>query len=222
MSGALSFLNQNFSTTKVPNLRLALYTLSIRSPGFAQTSFMTYTFPISPASIRKTPVAMSMIYDTAGPPATGGVARTVDSYGMSPVTYLIEGTTGWDRHQTDGMIFTGLQSIQQIEFMLNLYAALNQQQKQANNPALYTLEFYDYFNEEYWQVEPVGPQEIRQSERAPTLQYYSFRLPGVQPVSAPLISDIFADQVQQLFIAGSSAAAETVAGAINSVLAGYG
>lgn len=221
MSGALSLLTQNFSTIKVPNLRLALYTLSIRSPGFSLLSFFTYTFPISPSAINKSFTAMSSIYDTAGPPSTKGVTRTIDSYGASPVVYSIEGTTGWDRHQTDGYIFTGLQSIQQIQYLLSLYASLNQQQKQANNPSLYTLEFYDYFNQEYWQVEPIGEQEIRQSDRAPTLQYYRFRLAGIQQVSAPLISDIFADQVQQLFIAGASAAASSVQGAITNILSTY-
>jgi hypothetical protein len=221
MSGALSLLTQNFSTVKVPNLRLALYTLSIRSPGFSLLSFFTYTFPISPSAINKSFAAMSSIYDTAGPASTKGVTRSIDSYGASPVSYTIEGTTGWDRHQTDGYIFTGLQSIQQIQYLLSLYAALNQQQKAANNPSLYTLEFYDYFNQEYWQVEPVGEQEIRQSERAPTLQYYRFRLAGIQQVSAPLISDIFADQVQQLFIAGASAAARGVQSAISNILGIY-
>lgn len=221
MSGLISALTQNFSTIKVPNLRLALYTLSIRSPGFSLLSFFTYTFPISPSAIRKSFSAMSTMYDTAGPPLTQGVTRSFDDFGNCPVTYTIEGTTGWDRHSTDGMIFTGLQSIQQIQALLSLYAQLNQVQKRANNPSLYTLEFYDYFNHEYWQVQPVGDQEIRQSDRAPLLQYYRFQLAGVQQVSAPLISDIFADPVQQLFAAGSSAVARGVTSAIDSVLGIY-
>jgi hypothetical protein len=221
MSGALSLLQQNFSTVKVPNLRLALYTLSIRSPGFSLLSFFTYTFPISPSALQKSPTAMSSIYDTSGPPSTQGVTRSVDSYGMAPPTYTLEGTTGWDRHQTDGLIFTGLQSIQQIQYLMSLYAALNQKQKQANNPSLYSLEFYDYFNQEFWQVEPIGPQEIRQSDRAPTLQYYRFRFAAIAPVSAPLISDIFADPIQQLFAAGANAASRGVQSITNSILGIY-
>ncbi len=222
MSATLtSLLSQNFSTLKGPNLRLALYTLSIRRPGFSLLSLFTYTFPLSPSSVRKSFAAMSSIYDTAGSPFTSGVQRHVDDFGNAPVMYSIEGTTGVDRHSTDGFIFTGLQSIQQIQFLLNLYASLNQQQKLANNPNLYTLEFYDYFNHEYWQVQPIGDQEILQSERAPLLQYYRIRLAGIQPVSAPLISNIFADPVQQLFAAGSGAAASAVTGAINSVLLSY-
>jgi hypothetical protein len=62
MSGTLSnLLSQSFSTVKVPNTRLALYTLSIRSSGFSLLSFFTYTFPISPGALRKAPTAMSAI-----------------------------------------------------------------------------------------------------------------------------------------------------------------
>jgi hypothetical protein len=216
-----SLLTQGFSTVKVPNTRLALYTLSIRSPGFSALSFFTYTFPISPGSLRKSPTAMSAIYDTSGPPSTRGVTRNVDSFGMSPPMFTLEGTTGWDRHQTDGYVFTGLQSIQQVQYLFTLYAQLNQAQKMANNPSLYTLEFYDYFNQEFWQVEPIGEQEINQSERAPTLQFYRFRFAAVQPVSAPLVLDIFADPIQQLFSAGASAAAGALSSGISSILGLY-
>jgi hypothetical protein len=222
MSGTLSnLLSQSFSTVKVPNTRLALYTLSIRSPGFSALSFFTYTFPISPGALRKAPTAMSAIYDTSGPVLKNGVKRDVDSFGLAPPIYTLEGTTGWDRHQTDGMIFTGLQSIQQLQYLISLYAQLNQAQKQANNPSLYTLEFYDYFNQEFWQVEPMGEMEISQSERAPTLQYYRLRFAAVQQVSAPLISDVFADPILQLFAAASSAAAGAVQSGISSILGLY-
>jgi hypothetical protein len=222
MSGTLtSVLSQSFSTVKVPNTQLALYTLSIRSPGYSLLSFFTYTFPISPGSLRKAPTAMSALYDTSGPVLTNGVTRNIDSFGLAPPIYTLEGTTGWDRHATDGLIFTGLQSIQQLQYLISLYAQLNQQQKQANNPSLYTLEFYDYFNQEFWQVEPIGEMEIRQSERAPTLQYYRLRFAAVQQVSAPLISDVFADPILQLFAAASSAAASAVQTGISNILGLY-
>lgn len=222
MSGTLaSVLAQGFSTIKVPNTRLALYTLSIRSPGYSLLSFFTYTFPISPAALRKSPTAMTAIYDSSGPPSMAGVTRNVDSFGQAPPVFILEGTTGWDRHQTDGMIFTGLQSIQQLQYLLNLYAQLNQQQMQANNPSLYTLEFYDYFNQDYWQVEPIGQIEISQSERAPTLQYFRLRFAAIQPVSAPIISNPLADPVQQLFAAGAGAATRSLQTGINSILVTY-
>jgi len=222
MSGALtSLLSQSFSTVKVPNTRLALYTLSIRSPGYSLLSFFTYTFPISPGALRKSPTAMTAIYDSSGPSFAAGVTRNVDSFCQAPPIFTLEGTTGWDRHRTDGMIFTGLQSIQQLQYLLNLYAQLNQQQMQANNPSLYTLEFYDYFNQDYWQVEPIGPLDISQSERAPTLQYYRLRFAAIQPVSAPLISNLFADPIQQLFAAGAGSASQALQGGISSILGTY-
>lgn len=218
MSG---FLNQNFSTIKVPNTRLALYTLSIRYPGPALLSFMTYTFPISPSSLRKSYTAMAVPYESYGTPIEKGVRRNIDVWGNTPVNYVLEGTTGWDRHGTDGMLFTGLQSIQQIQYMCGLYASLNQVRMLENNPELYRMELYDYFNQEFWQVEPIGAQEIRQSSQAPTLQFYRMVFAGVQPVSAPLISNLFADPVQQLFAAGSSAAARGLQDAVNSALGIY-
>lgn len=219
ISNVLAATSQSFTTLKIPNQRLALYTLTIRSPGYALFPFMTYIFPLSPSSVRKPFTAMSSIFDTSGPPSSNGVTRTVDSYGMAPVMYTIEGTTGWDVHQTDGFTLTGTQSIQQIQYMLGFYATLNQQQKQTNNPNLYTLEFYDYFNQEFWQVEPIGDQEIMQSERAPLLQYYRFRLAGIQPVSAA--PPPIADSTSKLFSAAVNSQARSVTSVISGLLSTY-
>lgn len=214
-------LFQSFSVIKVPNVRLALYTLSIRSPGFSLASFFTYSFPLSPTAVRKAPTAMSTVYDTSGPPSKSGVTRDIDDFGMAPPMFVIEGTTGVDRHGNDGFLFTGLQSVQQMQYLLQLYAQLNQVQKQANNPSLYTLEFYDYYMQEFWQVQPIGEIEFRQSERAPLLTYYRLRLAAIQSVSAPIISDIFADPVQQLFAAGSNAASRGLQDLTASILGIY-
>jgi hypothetical protein len=222
MANALtSLLSQNFRTVKVPNVRLALYTLSIRSPGFSLLSFFTYTFAISPMSLRKAPVAMSAVYDSSGPASKGGVTRNIDSFGMAPPIFMLEGTTGWDRHNIDGYIFTGQQSVQQLQYLFELYAQLNQAQKNVNNPNLYTLELYDYFNQDYWQVEPIGEMEFRLTAQAPMLTFYSLRLAAIQPVSAPIISDIFADPVQQIFAAGASSAASGLKDAISGILGAY-
>lgn len=212
---------QRFSTAKIPDTQLALYTLTIRYPGASLAPYITYTFPISPSSLRKSPTAMSAIYDTAGSPQMRGVQRNVDVWGMSPPNYVLEGTTGWDRHQTDGLALTGLQSIQKLQALFNLYAELNQAQMAANNPNLYTLEFYDYFNEEFWQVEPIGEQEIRQSERAPKLQYYRLRFAGIRPVSAPPPDTLVADPVLGLFTASASVAAQVTLGGIDLTLGAY-
>lgn len=195
---------QGFATKKHQNNGLALYTLSLRKPGFSLLSLFTYTFPISPQGLRKMPVSMSNIYDTSGPPSMSGVMRTVDSWGIAPPMFFIDGTTGYDYHQTDGYIFTGQQSIVQLQYILQLYAQLNQSLKLQNNPNLYSLELYDYWNQDFWQVEPIGEIEIRATDRAPTLLYYRLRLAGVRPVNAPIISDPFADQVKQAFYGASS------------------
>jgi hypothetical protein len=133
---------------------------------------------------------MSAIYDTAGAPVSAGVQRQVDGYGIAPPVYEIEGTTGWDRHLTDGFLLTGQQAIQRLQQMLMRYAELNQIQRLNNNPNAYVLEFGDFFNEEFYQVEPIGPIEVRASSRAPLLQYYRIRLAAIQPLSAPIATTV--------------------------------
>src|SRR5258708_13432077 len=57
------------------------------------------------------------------------------------------------------------------------------------------------------QVEPIGEQEIRQSERAPKLQYYRLRFAGIRPVAAPPL-DAGVDPVLGLFLASAAIAAQ--------------
>jgi len=214
-------LRQTFRTIPVPTPGLALFTLALRQPGPALLSFFTYTFPLSPQSLRKEYTSMSTVYDVQGTAAQNGVARLVDVYGNTPFTFVIEGTTGQQRHSTDGYLFTGRQSIDQILELLQLYADLNQVQMANNAKQLYTLEFYNYFAQEFWQVVPDGQQGISQSAQSPTLQFYTLRLAGIKPVNAPIVSNIFSDQAAQLFIAGSSYAAKGVRALIGSALGTY-
>lgn len=178
--------SQSFRTIPVANTQLALYTLVIRSPG-GYGLVAGYTFPISPANIRKEFNDLTNFYDVAGNPYMLGVNRIVDIYGQSPVTYTIEGTTGWKLHSSDGFGLTGLQSIQALESTIAQFVELNQTiisgGQQSN---LYTLEFYDYFRNDYWQVVPCGPQMIRQSRARPLFVDYMFRLVGVQDLSSPI------------------------------------
>ena len=164
----------------------AIYQISIRAPQSGFADFATYTFPLTPSSLRVERSSLSSYTDVQGDPTTQGVTRVVDTYGLSPPTFIIEGTTGWDRHSADGFLLTGLQSIQALQAFLAQYASLNQIQRQTNNPNLYALEFYDYFGNNFWQIEPVGPQMIRQSADRPLLTYYRFRWVGIQPVGIPL------------------------------------
>lgn len=191
----------DFRSVKVGNDLLTVYMLSIRQPQPPYPAVQSFIFPLSPQRIRKVPVSMAAVYDTAGSPAQAGVSRDIDAFGMAPFVYDIEGTTGWDRHLTDGFAYTGMAAINRIIDMLYLYAELNQQQRLQNDPSSYILEFSDFFNGEFYQVEPVGPQEFRANERAPLLQYYRFRLVGVRPLDAPLGSSFVMDPIALLLAA---------------------
>jgi len=214
-------LQQSFRAVQVPNTQLALYTLSIRFPGRAAAPFKVYTFPVSPQAIRKTFTSMSTIYDVPGTPLYNGVQREVDVYGLSPVTYTVEGTTGWQRHSNDGYLFTGLQSVQAIQALLSEYALLNQVQMQNQLTNLYTLEFYDYFNREFWQIEPIGPQGITQDASQPLYTKYRFTWAGINRVDAPIFSSL-SDPLGQLFSAVAGPVISTVQSSISSVLSSYG
>lgn len=180
--------NQSFGTIPVTPHRIALYSMSIRAPGIPFLAYASYTFPLSPAAILKDFTSLTNYFDVQGEPEDGGVARIIDSYGNTPVIYSISGTTGWKMHATDGYALTGLDSIKALQEFLHLYAKLNATQGATNQPP-YTLEFYDYFSGEFWQVEPFGKQEFRQSRDRPLLTNYSLRWAGVRNLGSP-ITDI--------------------------------
>lgn len=200
---------QQFRTTSVGQYQPALYQLSIRSPAQSWGELATFTFPLTPSALRVERSSLSSFAETQGPPTTQGVTRIVDTYGLSPPVFTIEGTTGWDRHSTDGYVLTGLQSVQLLAQFLQRYAELNQVQRQSGNPQLYALEFYDYFNLNFWQIEPVGPQGFRQTADRTKLVYYRFRWAGVQPVGVPVAGSIDA----LLTVIGTPAATAAIAAA---------
>ena len=176
---------QTFQTQPVVNQRTALYALTIVGPSPSTQVYASYTFPLSPTSVSRETTAMSNVYDVAGTQQQGGVSRQLDSYGLAPVNFTIEGTTGWQLHATDGYAYDGISSILALQQLLNLYAQLNTGQA-INNQPLYTLEFYDYFLNDYWQVEPVGRQEpIRQNAARPIIAEYSFRFAGIVDLGQP-------------------------------------
>ncbi len=212
---------QTFRQVPVPNTRSAIYTLSIRYPGALSAPYSVYTFPMSPSSLRKTYTAMSTAFDTAGDPSYQGVQRQVDIYGNAPVTYVLEGTTGFNRHSNDAYLATGLQSIQNLATLLAQYAELNQYQIQAGISVLYTLEFYDYFSNDFWQVEPLGQQGFYQDASQPLWIKYRFMLAGVKRVDAPIFSSL-ADPIGQLFNAAAGPVMTQVQSTITSTLSAYG
>ncbi len=177
-------VGQQFKTYPAPKLGQATYMLQIRSPQPASTVNTSYIFPLSPSSVRKDVTGLTTYYDVAGDNTNQGVQRIVDFYGITPCLYVLEGTTGWKWHATDGYQYTGLQSIQVIENLLAAWANLNQQQVANGNNGLYELWFFDFFRTQFWSVVPIGPQGIRQDERRPILVNYSFRLLGLYPLGA--------------------------------------
>lgn len=178
-------MSGSFRTKTVSNTsQVCLYQLSLRAPVISSLELMTYTFPLSPTAIRKERSSLSSYVDTAGPFGSQGVTRVMDRYGLAPPIITIEGTTGWDLHSTDGYSMSGLQSIQQLSAMLALYADLNASNQLIGNSYPYTLEFYDYFQSAFWQIEPVGPQIIMQDAQRPLLTYYRFRWVAIRPAGA--------------------------------------
>jgi hypothetical protein len=215
----VSTTGQSFRNLPVPNFQPCVYTLSIRSPGLLGLEYASYTFPLSPEFLRKERTSLATVYDTAGTPAQYGVARLIDQYGLTPVTYQIEGTTGWTRHGSDGYILSGLQSIQVLQRFLLTYASLNAGQVALGLANLYTLEFYDYFSNEFWVVVPIGPQVIQQSRDRTLLSYYRFRWAALKSVSAPILGSI--DALAQVFGTPVETAVLNAATTVNSLLGLY-
>jgi len=211
---------QMFRNKDVGQYQPALYQLSIRAPGEFFAELATYTFPLTPSALRTDRSSLSTFTDTQGNPSSQGVNRIMDTYGLAPPVFTIEGTTGWDRHSTDGYILTGLQSIQLLQQFLARYAELNQIQRQSGNPYLYALEFYDYFNEQFWQIEPVGPQGIRQSADRTKLVYYRFRWAAIQPVGVPILGTI--DALATTISTPAATAAVAAARTLGAMLVAYG
>lgn len=210
---------QIYRTIPFANVQPVLYQLSIRSPGASFAEFATYTFPLSPNQLRVTRNSMSSFTDVQGPPSSQGVTRVMDTFGLAPPIFEIRGTTGWDRHLSDGYILSGLQSMQLLQQFLATYATLNQTQRQNGISQLYTLEFYDYFGSNFWVVEPVGPQSVSQASDRPVLSYYNFRWAGVKPAGLPLLGA--ADAIAQVFGTPAQVAALNAASTTGAIIAAY-
>ena len=164
--------------------------------------------------------SLSSFSDTRGPASSQGVTRVVDTYGLAPPVYTIEGTTGFDRHLSDGYVLTGLESMQLLAQFLAQYATLNRRQQQAGNSNTYALEFYDYVTDNFWVVEPVGPQVFRQGNDRPTLVYYRFRWAAVRPAGVPLLGLI--DALAGTLGTSTAQAAINAASSLGGFLTAYG
>lgn len=213
---------QTFRPQPIPNFRVALYQLVIRAPAAPYGIVFGYTFPISPANIRKEPVSLTNIYDVgSNDPNMLGVQRSADLFGDTPPMYTIEGTTGFQYHNTDGYSLTGIDSILALQSLLSQYAALNQQQVQSQIPDPYLLEFYDYYTNDHWQVVPIGPRSFMQDRSRPLLVNYSFRLAGLRNLAAPP-PPTGTDVVAQNFAATAPQAVTNLSVAVASLRLHYG
>jgi hypothetical protein len=198
----------------------ALYQLSIRAPGQTFSEFSTYTFPITPSQLRADYSSLSTFTDTQGPSSSQGVTRVVDIYGLAPPVFTLEGTTGYDMHMSDGFILSGTAAMALLAKFLSQYATLNQVQRQSGNSQFYTLEFYDYFQQQFWQVEPVGPQMYRQANDRPNLIYYRFRWAAYAPAGVPILGEI--DAFANLLATPAEQAAINAAQTVGALLTSYG
>jgi hypothetical protein len=134
--------------------------------------------------------------------------------------FSIEGTTGWKRHSNDDFKFTGLASILQLQKLFDVFAVFNQEQMNNNAKDLFIMELYDYFSSEYWEVVPIGEQEIRLDASRPLWTYYNLKLAGIKRVSAPPPPQA-PNPIDQMFAIASSNVMNAVTGFIGEVGSAY-
>jgi hypothetical protein len=196
---------QMFRTVPIPNRLANLFSLhcfkkttqvakgSVSNPSainsitsiYANKSSVLYNFPISPAGYTKTMNAVTTRYMIKGSNKSnpGMVDYTFDEYGYTPPSFLIEGTTGWKYHTLDGGLYSGYQSFHNLQGVLHYYFDNNANVLRRSDR--YVLALYDYYNQLYWEVEPVGEQTFSMSEHAPLNGYYRLYLEGVKNVANP-------------------------------------
>ena len=211
---------QNYRTQEVTNNRTALYSLTLRNPQPPYAIKLRYIFPISPTEISQTSTEMSTIYDVAGDAKSGGVTRIADQYGISPITFTIEGTTGWKRHSTDGFVYTGLESAQLIRSLLLTAAEVNVQRTQSGLEP-YILEFYDYFEGIFWEVVPIGQMILRQTSAKPLLFYYHLKLAGIRSLSRAPHKKAKNNVIDNMLSAASSNVANSVSNFSSQITGTY-
>lgn len=206
----------------IPSAVTPLYRLSIRNPQPPNSEVSGYTFPLSPTNIQKTSTGMGNFYDVAaaiGSRSTG-VQREVDLYGSTPVTYTLEGITGWQRHAIDGGTLTGLESILAVQELIDLYWQLNAAQQGTSAQNIYTMQFHDYFTGDAWAVVPFSPQSIVQDVSRPLVFKYMFRLVGYQDLSAAPVATT-TDKVAQAFSTPAPQAQSTLSMGVSGVISNY-
>lgn len=210
---------QYFYTKGATNTTLALYQLSIRKPNGSLSVLPGYNFvfPLTPQLVRKSSSPLVALYDVQGSAKNQGVQRKVDEFGIAPPFFTIVGTTGWQFHSADGFLWTGQGACTRLQNIIDTYTSLNQAiiQNQSGDP--YTLEFYDFFRNEFWVVVPRGPIRIEQSADRPILSNYVLDLAAVKAVSYPYTAAA-EDEVLNALALGESAGASLAAATLTNAL----
>lgn len=205
--------------TKPAQTPAGLYALALRAPTAPYVPLAIYTFPLGPSQIRRGVMGMGNFYDMGGNPANFGVNRVPDIYGQSPPIYTIIGTTGVKYHSGDNYLYTGLESIEILFSIIAQYYSLNAAQAQAGQNNLYTLEFYDYYMGQFWQVVPLGDQSMSQNNLKPQLIYYSLRLVGIASLEQPI--GALLDPILSLISNGASSLFSSAQSSFSSVTSNY-
>lgn len=208
-----------YRTQPVSTFPPALYSLAIRSGSAPFLPYFVYTFPLSPSNLRKESAGMGNFYDVAGAPAGFGVARIPDVYGLSPPVYTISGTTGVKYHSTDRYLLTGLQSILVLQGAIAQYYALVASAVQSGAQQLPRLEFYDFFQSDFYWVVPLNSQVISQDAARPQLVNYQLRLVAIQSLLQPLIADL--DDLLGPLTEGVGSAINGLGTSLSSALGNY-
>ena len=215
-------INQQYRTENVSNTHPAIYALNLRygTPPY-KSVVGSVIFPISPQDLRKSRVFMSSFYDVSGNGLSGGVHRIVDQYGVAPPIFVLEGTTGWQKHSNDNFANTGLEAAKFLQQYLDYFAIFNTIKSQNNRPDLFILEYYDYFTDDFWEVAPIGEQIMRQSESQPLLFHYRLRLVGMRELKIAPPAPTKVDLISQAFSTAASTVGRTVQAFSNMVTGTY-
>lgn len=202
----LPVIGQTFRNIPIPNFRPCIYGMAIRN-GQSKAITDTFIFPLSPESVRTEYNALTNVFDVSGNASTYGVTRIVDQYGNTPPIITIEGTTGWQYHGQDGYHQSGLDAIQNLEDMLNQYAQGVATEVRNGATNLDTMEFYDFFRSQYWEIIPMGRYGVRQDRNRPLIANYFFRFAATRALNGPNIGAT-ADEVALAFSLTQTQAAQ--------------
>jgi hypothetical protein len=228
LTGIFSQVPQNYFQVPFPNQRLALYRLTLlassqavnsvggtasfsSTPGLSGFINGDYTdqfvFPLSPASLTRQYINLSVYYDVRGTQAQNGVNRIVDQYGMGPPIIAISGTTGYQYHSMDGFQWTGRDSINRLNNIISEYAFRVTEASEFGFP-MPLLVFEDSYIGDAYIVIPFQQQSFNMDNSRPIVSNYALQLLAIQTLSAPLPS--IPDPITQVLVQGRGLLASTM------------